>query len=92
MHVPVFREEIYRSQKIKRAWLVETRVDGKQPDGGWGWGRCDLRLYKWWEATQINIDVAPNTNSFFKGFFYSNLNILWFVFCPLHIINTYTNN
>ena len=34
-------EERYRIQKIKRAWLVETRVDGKQPEVG---GRCDLRL------------------------------------------------
>ena len=36
MHVPVFREERYRTQKIKRAWLVETRVGGKQPGGGGG--------------------------------------------------------
>ena len=36
MHVPLFREERYRFQKIKRAWLVETRLDGKQPDGEGG--------------------------------------------------------
>ena len=56
MHVPVFRER-YRIQKLKRAWLVETRVDGKQLGGGRG--RCELRLYKWWEATQNNIYVTP---------------------------------
>ena len=75
MHVPVFREERYRIQKIKRAWLVETRVDAKQPEGGGGGrGRCDLRLYKWW-ATQYNIYVAPKyTNKCFLRIFLKQLN------------------
>ena len=59
MHVPGFGEERYTIQKIKKAWLGATTVNGKQRGGGGVMGRCGLRLYKRCEATQNNIYVAP---------------------------------
>ena len=36
MYVPVFGEERYAIQEIKRARLGATKVDGMQPGGGRG--------------------------------------------------------
>ena len=50
--MPVFGEEGYTIQEIKRAWLGATTVEVCNRGGGRDRGRCDLRLYKHLVSTQ----------------------------------------
>ena len=92
MYVPVFGEERYTIQEIKRARLGATTVDGMQPgrEGGAGdRGRCDLRLYK--RLLSIQKHVCGHKKIIKKKisvFFYSNVIFLSLMLRPLDIINT----
>ena len=68
MYVPVFGEERYTIQEIKRAWLGSTTVDGMQPGRGRGTGVgmncgytnvwCRLKTtYMWSQRNDKNISV-----------------------------------
>ena len=85
MYVPVFRDERYTIQEIKRAQLGATTVDGVQQGRGAGdRGRCDLRLlvYKRLVSTQKQHACCHNEIIKESVFFYSNLIIQVIVHVP----------
>ena len=91
MYVPVFGEDRYTIQEIKRAWLgattVRWKVSNREGAQGTGVGvicrytKCGINsktIYMWPQSNNKKISV----------FFHSNLIILSFMFRPLDIINT----